>query len=77
MLSRLWGGFGVFEMFSYRGGVANRILIGWGVYESLQQNNGRRSIVLREIIVATLGEIIAVILDTPPQQFQRDLKKSD
>ena len=61
-------------MFSYRGGVANRILIGWGVYESLQQNNGRRSIVLREIIVATLGEIIAVILEkestTIPERFK-------
>ena len=38
MLSRLWGAIGVFEMFIYRGGVANRILIRWGMNELLKQN---------------------------------------
>jgi len=38
VLGRLWGAMGVFEMFSYRGGVVNQFLIGWGMYELSRQN---------------------------------------
>ena len=71
MLDRLWGAFGVFEMFICRVGGANQFFISWGMHELFKQNVLWLSFE-RDCIAAAWGYAIAVASGNNLQQFQME-----